>query len=99
MPLVAHRRPWIPTRPVRPSRGYVAHANSFDVPGIATVVAAPYRSRADALAFAVRIARDPAEYLDVLAKYHVPGMIDRRPTSHARGGTPFPRLASGREGK
>jgi hypothetical protein len=85
----AQPRPWVPDRPVPPPLGYLAVGDTFIVPGIATVLAHPHRSRRDARGFARRIARDPAAYLDVLSLYRVPGVTDCRPVSHARGGSPF----------
>ena len=103
-------RPWVPARPIPPAAGYLAHGDTFTVPGLAVVLAHPHRTRRDARTFAVRIARDPAGYLDVVTTFQVPGITDCRPTSHARGGTPFktvnftdlkiapsPVLAAGRE--
>ena len=97
MSAVTSSRPWAPPRPVPPPLGYLALGDTFIVPGVAVVTAAPHRSRAKARAFARRIAREPAAYLDVLAAYAVPGVVDRRPVSHARGGTPFTHLAGGRQ--
>ena len=93
---VLSTRPWCPIRPVPPPLGYLVDGDEFIVPGVAVVTAAPHRSRGQARAFARRIAAEPAAYLDVLTAYAVPGVIDRRPASHARGGTPFPQLAFGR---
>lgn len=63
------------------------------IPGIAEVHAAPHRRRREAQAFAERIAREPAAYLDVLNAFGVGGIFDRRPESHVRGGTPFSNVA------
>jgi hypothetical protein len=56
---------------------------------LAVVTAHPHRRPSEARAFARRIAAEPAAYLDVLTAYNVPGVEDRRPLSHARGGSPF----------
>ena len=89
--------PWRPpARPVPPPLGYLVDGDRFIIPGLAVVLAHPHRRRSEARAFACRIARDPSAYLDVLTTFHVPGIIDRRPVSHARGGSPFPTLAAGR---
>ncbi len=97
MTALAHPRPWAPPRPVPPPLGYIQSPDgTCHVPGVATVTAAPHRTLRDARAFAERIARDPAVYLDVLTAYDVRGIIDRRPASHARGGPPFTELAGGR---
>ena len=89
MPATAHARPWIPDRPVPPPLGYLVDGDQFIVPGVAVVTAAPHRSTATARAFARRIADRPAEYLDVLTTYDVPGVVDRRPKSHARPAWPI----------
>lgn len=85
-------RPWVPTRPVPPPLGYLAHGDTFTIPGVAVVTAAPHRTRHAARQMAERIAREPAAYLDVLTAFDVPGIVDRRPISHARGGTPWAEL-------
>ena len=85
-------RPWVPDRPTPPPPGYVAvDGNTLAVPGLAVVVAHPYRRIHTAEAFARRIAAQPAAYLDVLTAYGVEGITDLRPASHARGGSPFGR--------
>jgi hypothetical protein len=83
MPTTAHARPWIPARPPPPPLGYLVDGDRFIIPGIAVVTAHPHRRPQEARAFARRIVAEPSAYLDV------PGVVDLRPISHARGGTPF----------
>lgn len=50
----------------------------FTVAGLATVLALPHRSQADALAMVRRIAADTA-YLTAAIEFQLPGIIDERP--------------------